>query len=123
MSRIDDYKVGMTVYGQISGIKPYGAFVRFDDGVSGLIHISELSKGYVRNVDHFVKLDEYVMVKVIDVDRKNRQLRLSFKDLTQNMRKHRRKVRFEGLPDEKIGFRTIEEKMPQWLKGEYDDHS
>lgn len=123
MSRIDDYKVGMTVYGQISGIKPYGAFVRFEDGVTGLIHISELSKGYVRNVDHFVKLGEYVMVKVIDVDRKNRQLRLSFKDLSQNMRKYRKKVRFEGLPDDRIGFRTIEEKMPEWLKGEYDDQS
>ena len=121
MTKIDDYKVGMTVYGQISGIKPYGAFVRFSDDVSGLIHISELSKGFVRNVDHFVKMDEYVMAKVIDVDKHNKQLRLSFKDLSQNTRRYRKKVRFEGLPENKKGFKTIEEKMPKWLKREYDD--
>ena len=62
MTTIDEYKVGMTVYGQISGIKPYGAFVKFSDDVSGLIHISELSNGFVRNVDHFVSLGEYVIV-------------------------------------------------------------
>ena len=50
MNSINQYKVGMTVYGKITGIKPYGAFVSFDDGVSGLIHISELSNGFVRNV-------------------------------------------------------------------------
>ena len=121
MSTIDDYKVGMTVYGQISGIKPYGAFVRFDDDVTGLIHISELTKGFVRNIDHFVKLDEYVMVKVIDVDRNNKQLRLSFKDLSQNTRKYRKRVKFEGLPSNEIGFKTIEDRLPKWLKGEYDD--
>ena len=121
MSRIDDYKVGMTVYGQISGIKPYGAFVRFDDDVTGLIHISELSKGFVRNVDHFVKLGEYVMVKVIDVDKKNKQLRLSFKDLSQNTRKYRKRVRFEGMPEHNLGFKTIQDRLPKWQKGEYDD--
>ena len=69
MSCINDYKVGMTVYGKITGIKPYGAFVKFDDGVTGLIHISEISNGFVRNIDNFVQVDEYVMVKVIDIDR------------------------------------------------------
>lgn len=118
MSKIDDYKVGMTVYGQISGIKPYGAFVRFDDGVSGLIHISELSNTFVRNIDHFVKMDEYVMVKVIDVDKSNKQLRLSFKDLSQNKRKYRKRVKFEGLPENEIGFKTIEKMLPEWLEGE-----
>ena len=51
MSTIDDYKVGMTVYGKITGIKPYGAFVKFDDNVSGLIHISEISHGFVKDIN------------------------------------------------------------------------
>ena len=121
MSSIGNYKVGMTVYGQISGIKPYGAFVRFDDGVSGLIHISELSNGFVRNIDHFVNVGEYVMVKVIDIDKEHRQLRLSFKALSQNTRRYAKRVKFLGMPESVKGFGTIKDKMPEWVKGEYHD--
>ena len=120
MSSIDDYKVGMTVYGKITGIKPYGAFVRFDDGVSGLIHISEISNGFVRNIDSFVRVDEYVMTKVIDIDKEHRQLRLSFKALTQNTRRYTKRVKFLGMPEYIKGFGTIRDKMPDWIKGNYD---
>lgn len=116
--RIDQYKVGMIVYGKITGIKPYGAFVTFDDGITGLIHISELSNGFVRNINHFVKIDDYYMLKVIDIDYKHKQLRLSFKALEQNTRKYTRKVRFEGMPEMKIGFSSLKNKMKEWIKGE-----
>ena len=121
MSTIDDYKVGMTVYGQISGIKPYGAFVKFENNVSGLIHISELSNGFVKNVDHFVKVGEYVMVKIIDVDKQHKQLKLSFKGLSQNTRKYQKRVKFEGLPDNEIGFESIRQALPVWLKEQKND--
>lgn len=116
MSFIDEYKVGMTVYGKISGIKPYGAFVAFDDGVTGLIHISELSNGFVRNISHFVQVGDYFMLKVIDVDRDNKQLRLSFKALEQNTRKHIKRVKFEGMPNNDKGFGSIRDKMNEWIK-------
>lgn len=121
MSSINDYKVGMTVYGKITGIKPYGAFVKFDDDVTGLIHISEISNGFVRNIDNFIKIDEYVMVKVIDIDSEHKQLRLSFKALSQNTRRFAKRVKFLGMPDNIKGFGTIRDKMPKWVKGEYDD--
>lgn len=121
MSSINDYQVGMTVYGKVTGIKPYGAFVRFDDGVTGLIHISEISNGFVRNIDSFVKIDEYVMVKVIDIDKEHRQLRLSFKALSQNTRRYAKRVKFLGMPENIKGFGTIKDKMPEWVKGDYRD--
>ena len=121
MADINDYKVGMTVYGKVSGIKPYGAFVKFDDGVTGLIHISELSNGFVKSIDNIVNVDEYVMCKVIDIDRDHKQLRLSFKALSQNTRKYIKRVKFLGMPENNRGFGTIRDKMPSWLKGEYDD--
>ena len=121
MSSIYDYKVGMTVYGKITGIKPYGAFVKFDDGVTGLIHISEISNGFVRNIDSFVKVDEYVMVKVIDIDREHKQLRLSFKALSQNTRRYTKREKFLGMPESVKGFGTIRDPMPKWIKGEYED--
>ncbi len=121
MSNINDYKVGMTVYGKISGIRPYGAFVKFDDGVTGLIHISEISNGFVRNIDHFVNVDDYVMTKVIDIDLVHKQLRLSFKALSRNTRRYGSKIKFQGMPVNEKGFKTIAEKLPQWVKGEYND--
>jgi len=116
MSSINDYKIGMTVYGKITGIKPYGAFVSFDDNVTGLIHISEISNAFVKDISSYVQIDEYCLLKVIDIDVEHKQLRLSFKALSQNSRKYSRRVRFEGLPDDNIGFKSLEEKMPQWIK-------
>lgn len=121
MASIDDYTVGMTVYGEISGIKPYGAFVKFEDDVTGLIHISEISNGFVKKIDNYINVGEHVMAKVIDVDRKHKQLRLSFKALPGNTRKYIKRVKFEGMPESLKGFGTIRDKMPKWVKGEYDD--
>ena len=80
MNKIDDYKPGMIVYGRVSGIQPYGAFVSFGEDVSGLIHISELSNGFVRDVNKFVNINDYVMVKVIDVDKKNELVQIEYRD-------------------------------------------
>lgn len=122
MSNFDEYKVGMTVYGKITGIKPYGAFVGFDDGVSGLIHISEISNRFVKDISNYVNIGEYCMLKIIDIDYEHHQLRLSFKALADNTRKHIRRVKFEGMPKEEKGFNTIKEMMPIWLKeGEEND--
>ena len=121
MSKIDDYKPGMIVYGRVSGIQPYGAFVTFGDDVSRLIHISELSNGFVKDVNKFVNINDYVMVKVIDVDMVNKQLRLSFKAINPNVRKQRKRVKFYGMPQNKLGFSSIEAHLEEWIKErEYD---
>ena len=111
----------MTVYGKITGIKPYGAFVKFDDGVTGLIHISEISNGFVRKIDNFVNIDDFVMVKVIDIDREHKQLRLSFKALSQNTRRYVKKVKFLGMPESAKGFSSLKEALPEWMEEENND--
>lgn len=121
MSNISDYKIGMTVYGKITGIKPYGAFVQFEDGVSGLIHISEISHGFVKDVNNFVKVGEFVMLKVIDIDKENKQLRLSYKALNSNVRKRIKRVKFLGLPNNELGFASLAEALPNWIKEKEND--
>lgn len=106
----------MTVYGRITGIKPYGAFVSFDNDVTGLIHISEISNGFVRDISSFVNVGDYALLKVIDIDKAHKQLRLSFKALNQNSRRHGRKTKFLGMPPSELGFSSISKKMPEWLK-------
>lgn len=121
MASIDDYKVGMTVYGKVSGIKPYGAFVSFDDDVTGLIHISEISNGFVKNISSFINIDDYVMVKIIDIDKQHKQLRLSFKALSQNTSRYTKRVKFLGMPENNKGFGSVRDMMPIWLKEEQND--
>ena len=57
----------------------------------------------------------------ITLDKQHKQLRLSFKALSQNSRRYTRRVKFLGMPDSIKGFGTIKDKMPEWVKGEYDD--
>ena len=110
------YKTGMVVEGVITGIQPYGAFLILDDGTVGLIHISELSDSFVRSIEQYVTLNQRVMVKIIDVDKDTGQLRLSFKALHKNYRKQMMFKKVKGVPEMKIGFKSIEEKMPIWIK-------
>ena len=106
-------KIGDIVKGKVTGIKPYGAFVKFEDESTGLIHISEISNGFVKDINNFVKLNEMLEVKVIDVDEENNQYRLSLKALNDKKR-NKRRVRYQPL-QMKIGFKTIEEKMDEWI--------
>ena len=52
------YQSGQVVQGIVTGIKPYGAFVKIDDNTDGLIHISEISDNYVNDVSLFVRQGE-----------------------------------------------------------------
>lgn len=119
---IEQYKEGMIVYGKVTGIKPYGAFIGFEDGVTGLVHISEISNKFVKDISTYLSLGEFCMLKVIDIDNESNQLRLSYKALVDNTRKHSRRVRFEGIPKNELGFNTIKQMMPTWLEeGEKND--
>lgn len=65
-------EIGKIYRGKVVSIKDFGAFVELAPGVDGLCHISELSDGYVESVGEVCKLDEELVVKVIDVDRQGR---------------------------------------------------
>jgi len=76
---IGDLKVGMTLRGTVRAIKPYGAFVDIGVGRDGLVHISELSDGYVNRVEDVVSEGDSVSVWVKDVDRARNRIGLSMK--------------------------------------------
>jgi predicted RNA-binding protein with RPS1 domain len=104
-------KKGEIVYGKITNILGYGAFVSVGE-YDGLIHISEFSDNYVRNIDDFVCVGQQVKLKVLDVDESGKKLRLSYKFLNKT-----RGVRGE-IPKYIIGFRSLEETMPQFIEKE-----
>lgn len=102
-------KKGEIVYGKITNILGYGAFVSVGE-YDGLIHISEFSDNFVRNIDDYVSVGQQVKLKVLEVNEKEKRLRLSYKLLNKN-----RGVKGE-VPKFTIGFQTLEESMPMFIK-------
>jgi len=76
---IKKYKIGQIVKGEIQKIVEYGAFVRIEDEVNGLIHISELSDGLVTDPSKFVKVGKVYDLEIISISKSERHLGLSLK--------------------------------------------
>jgi len=71
----------LIVKGKVVRLETYGAFVDFGAERPGLIHVSELTRGYVKTASEVVKEGDEIEAKVLDVDRRKRQIRLSMKAL------------------------------------------
>jgi small subunit ribosomal protein S1 len=76
-----DLKPEMVVKGKVVRLESFGAFIDIGAEKSGLLHVSELSHGFVRSPSELLKEGEEVEVKIIDVDRKKKQIKLSMKAL------------------------------------------
>jgi small subunit ribosomal protein S1 len=76
-----DIKKGMTVKGHVVRLEKFGAFIEIGAERPGLIHISEMAHGYVRQPSDVVKEGDEVEAQVIDVNRKKKQIKLSLKAL------------------------------------------
>jgi ribosomal protein S1 len=72
---------GMVVKGKIVRLESYGAFIEIGAERPGMIHVSELTHGYVKTPSEVVKEGEEVEAKVLDVNRKKKQIKLSLKAL------------------------------------------
>ena len=86
MSKI---KVGDIVECVVTGVQSYGAFVLIDNSINGLIHISEISKGYVRNIEDFVKVGETVYVKILELDEEELRAKVSLKEIREVNKRER----------------------------------
>ncbi len=61
-------EVGTKMEGKVTGITHFGAFVDLSNGVTGLVHISEVADSYVKDIHEHLKINDVVTVKVINVD-------------------------------------------------------
>ena len=111
-----DYKIGMVINGKITGIQPYGAFVSLDNNQQGLIHVSEVKHGFIKNIADELEVGQKVTVKVIDIDEYTQKISLSLRVLQPSPGVVNRKKKFFTNKNKKIGFSTIEEKLDDWVK-------
>lgn len=79
------FPVGVTVKGKVVSLKDYGAFVELEDGVEGLIHVSEMSwTERVKHPSKLINVGDEVECKVLEVDPKNKRISLGLKQLQIN---------------------------------------
>lgn len=79
-------EIGSVYEGTVSSVMSFGAFVKIADGQSGLVHISEITDGYIENINEFVKKGDNVKVRVIKID-DNGRISLSMKSKPEKKKK------------------------------------
>ncbi len=102
------HAIGQVVPGRVTKLVPFGAFVRVDEGIEGLVHISELAARHVEIPEQVVQVNDEIFVKVIDIDLERRRISLSLKQAN------------EGATGE-----AVEDHFDPTLYGmpaEYDEH-
>ena len=79
-------EIGNIVEGKVINVMPFGAFVSLPDNKSGMVHISEITREYIENINDYIKQGDTVKVKVIGID-KNGKISLSIKRALREERK------------------------------------
>jgi small subunit ribosomal protein S1 len=79
------HQIGQVVPGKVTKLVPFGAFVRVQDGIEGLVHISELAERHVEIPEQVVQVGDDLLVKVIDIDLERRRISLSLKQANEGV--------------------------------------
>lgn len=116
------YEAGQIVEGKVTGIQSYGAFVALDNETQGLVHISEVTHGFVKDINEHLAVGDSVNVKVIQVDEKKNKISLSIRATVEAPKKEAsRPARKQHQPraqeqQDNAGFNTMKEKLEEWMK-------
>lgn len=114
-----NYRKGQFVKVKVTGIQPYGAFVKTPDNQEGLIHISEVMNDYVHDINQFLTKGQIVKAKILSID-KDGKINFTLKDneyfKNEERKRDRRSILEQIKETEKYGFETIRQKMPQWIR-------
>ncbi|MBR5322047.1 MAG: S1 RNA-binding domain-containing protein [Clostridia bacterium] len=115
-------EIGAILEGKITSITNFGAFVAFPDGKSGMIHISEVADGFVKDINDYLKIGQSVKVKICSIDEKGR-VSLSLKQVavsdavkqTENVQSKKRIVPDSIEPSERSSG-DFEDMISRFMK-------
>ena len=116
-------EIGSVLTGKVTGVQPYGAFVALDENTQGLVHISEVTHGFVKDINEFIKVGDEVNVKVLSVDEESGKIGLSIRATQEapapeaKVKKPRkRQAAAVKLDDDSQGFNTLKDKLQEWIE-------
>ncbi len=123
---MSEYRIGQVVEGTVSGLQRYGAFILLDEETQGLVHISEITNGFVKEITDFLQVGDAVKVRVISISSDDGKIALSLREESPDGRERedlRRISRTHDQPLPKIfpvetasGFAPLKEKLPHWIR-------
>lgn len=105
------YSKDEIVEGLVTGIENYGIFIGLDEYYSGLIHISEISDGYVKDISNFVNIGETIKVRVLESDDDHFHVKLSIKNLDYRINRRNMKIKETGS-----GFEILKNNLNKWIE-------
>ncbi|GAA0428565.1 S1 domain-containing post-transcriptional regulator GSP13 [Lentibacillus halophilus] len=114
----DTFESGQILDGKVTGIQPYGAFIALDDDTQGLVHISEITHGFVKNVNDHLTIGDDVKVKILSIDSENNKFSLSMRavqDPPNNDANDQNKTESRSSNDH-TGFNSLKDKLEEWIK-------
>ncbi|WP_054859704.1 MULTISPECIES: S1 domain-containing post-transcriptional regulator GSP13 [Gracilibacillus] len=109
------FQEGDIVEGTVTGVQAYGAFVSLDEDVQGLVHISELTNGFVKDIHDHVKEGDKVNVKILEVDEENNKYSLSIRAI-EPKKEERVVAKNIQQKEGEHGFNTLKDKLEEWIK-------
>lgn len=117
------FEVGQVIEGKVTGIQPYGAFVALNDEIQGLVHISEVTHGYVKDINEHLTVGDAVKVKVLNVDEEKNKVSLSIRATEEAPAKQRTKAprskpaqQQQQQGDGSAGFNSLKGKLEEWIE-------
>ena len=116
------YAVGSTVKGKVSKIASFGAFIELEDGVDGLVHISQISSDRVEKVKDALAVGQEVEARVVKVDRGERRIGLSIRAMTMSDEELKAlEAEAAGAPVEPISSKTSGSESLGGLSAAFDN--
>lgn len=113
-------KRGDIINVKVTGIQPYGAFASLPDNSTGLIHISEISEKFVKSIETFVHVGEYIKVKVLDFDQESSHAKLSLKAIDNRYGRREKRVYYKNprrlIIETPNGFKPLASALQKWIK-------
>ena len=100
-------------------MKPYALFMSFEEGVTGLLHISEISDSFVRDIEKYGSVGDEIKVKILTIDKENGFLRVSYKQVPpeESYSSHTNQRRLPTVTEEE--FEPLKEKLDGWINDAY----
>ncbi|MFC0523913.1 S1 domain-containing post-transcriptional regulator GSP13 [Pontibacillus salicampi] len=117
------FEEGQVLEGKVTGIQPYGAFVALDEEVQGLVHISEVTHGFVKDINEHLTVGDDVKVKVLNVDEEKGKYSLSIRATEeapqqqpkQRKPKQQQQQQAQQQEESPAGFNTLKDKLDEWI--------
>ena len=101
----EKYSVGDEVEGKVVNIKDFGGFIELEEGLNGLLHISDMSWAYIRSPQEILSENDVIKVRILDIDKENRKISLGLKQLMEDP--------WENIEEKYAIDNTIEGKITQ----------